>query len=326
MHAATPDAAVLDQLVAAAAAAPSIHNTQPWRFRLDPATDTIQVRAATDRELRYHDPAGRALHLSVGAAVFNLRVAVEHFGWEPVVRLLPRPADPALLAAVRLAGPRGSTGGAGRERRHDLYDAVWRRHSNRRPFSDTDVPAEQLAEITEAAGAEGTLLSFPPPAEAARVLRLTAEAELMDASDPERIAESWAWAKEGADGVPGSAFTVQDSAGRMPMRDFSARRPGHRYTRMAFEEHPLLGVLSTARDTSADWLRAGQGLEHALLVATALGLKASMFSQATEWPDLRWALRDPHHGSEHVQILIRFGHGPDGPAAPRRPVGEVLDT
>lgn len=321
MTTAALDATVLEALVAAAVAAPSIHNTQPWRFRFDPGTGTLHVRAAADRSLRHHDPTGRALHISVGAAVFNLRVAVQRFGREPVVRLLPRPSDPALLATVRLAGPHSADRRAG----HDLYDAVWRRHSSRRPFSDTAIPADDLAAIAEAAAAEGALLDFPPPAEASRVLHLTAEAELMDATDPERSAESRIWARDGSDGVPDAAFTVQDSEGRMPMRDFAAHSPGHPHTRMAFERHPRLAVLSTPHDTRADWLRAGQGLEHALLVATTLDVKASMFSQATEWPDLRWTLRDPRGGSGHVQMLIRFGYGPDGPAAPRRPVREVLE-
>ena len=98
------DAATLEKLISAAVAAPSIHNTQPWRYRLDPDTTTLEVQAVVERNLPYADPMGRALHLSVGAALFNLRVAVAHFGWEPVVRLLPHPADPCILAAVRLVG------------------------------------------------------------------------------------------------------------------------------------------------------------------------------------------------------------------------------
>ncbi|WNI14336.1 Acg family FMN-binding oxidoreductase [Actinacidiphila sp. ITFR-21] len=321
MHTTALDATTLEKLISAAVAAPSVHNTQPWRYRLDPGTATIEVRAATERALRQADPVGRALHVSVGAAVFNLRVAVAHFGWEPVVRLLPRPAEPDRLASVRLAGPP-----AGGERHGpDLYDAVWRRHSSRLPFSGRPVPPAVLTELTEAARAEGARLHLPGPAETARILRLTAEAERFAVSDPARRAESRAWVREGArDGLPGVVLGPRDAAGHLPVRDFSALRPADQRPSVPFERHPLIAVLSTTHDRRADWLRAGQALEHILLLATLRGLRASLLHQAVEWPDIRWALRDPRGGTEHVQMLIRLGYGADGPASPRRPAQDVL--
>lgn len=121
------DVPTLETLIAASVAAPSIHNTQPWRFRLDPDTVTLEIRAVAERGLRHTDPSGRALHVSVGCALFNLRVAVIHHGWEPVTRLLPRPEQPDLLATVRLAGATRLTAAP------HLYDALWRRRQQPLP-------------------------------------------------------------------------------------------------------------------------------------------------------------------------------------------------
>jgi hypothetical protein len=63
------------ELVAAATMAPSRHNSQPWRFRFDPASQTIGLYADPERMLRVSDPAGRGLHIACGAALFNLRLA-----------------------------------------------------------------------------------------------------------------------------------------------------------------------------------------------------------------------------------------------------------
>ncbi|MGW7520115.1 Acg family FMN-binding oxidoreductase [Streptomyces sp. NPDC054796] len=318
----TLDAATLETLISAAVAAPSIHNTQPWRYRLAPDTLTLSVRAATERGLRHTDPVGRALHLSVGAAVLNMRVAVAHFGWKPLVRLLPVPSEPDLLATVRLAGASRPDP----SHREDLYEAVWRRHSSRLPFTGHPVPPALRAELTEAAHSEGAALVFPGQDEVARLLALTADAESRGFQDAERRAEIRRWAYGSGPGLGiGTAAGPQDTRRKLPMRDFTGARRTAGLPSRAFERHPLLAVLSTQHDRRADWLRAGQALERVLLLATAHRLRASLLHQALEWPDLRWALGDAGVPVRHPQMLVRLGYGPPGPATPRLPADAVLD-
>jgi nitroreductase len=87
-----------ERLIEAATAAPSVHNSQPWRFVARSADRAIEIYADPARTLRRGDPRGRAVHIACGSALFNLRLAIAQAGHEPVARLLPSPRDPLLLA------------------------------------------------------------------------------------------------------------------------------------------------------------------------------------------------------------------------------------
>ncbi|MEV8099900.1 hypothetical protein [Kitasatospora sp. NPDC085879] len=318
------DAAALETLVAAAVAAPSIHNSQPWHFRLRPETSTLEVRAVGERQLPQTDPRGQALYISVGAAVFNLRVAARHLGWAPEIRLLPDPAEPDLLAAVELDRPALVTLPSTTE----LYGAIWHRHTIRTPFSGPPVPAAVLAALVAAARAEEQMLEIPGPEETERLLHLTAEAERSNTTDIGRRSESRTWIREPGGpqlGIPRSALGPQDSAGHLPVRDFSAIDPADHLPPARFEAHPCLAVLSTHQDRPVDWLRAGMALQHVLLVATVHQVRASMLHQALEWPHVRWATRDPSHGPGCVQMILRLGYGPEGAPTPRLPLTDSID-
>ncbi|GGZ20476.1 Acg family FMN-binding oxidoreductase [Streptomyces poonensis] len=310
------DATALQALLAAAVAAPSIHNTQPWRFGLDPDSRSIEVRADRRRRLPLADPDLRAQYLSVGAAVFNLRVAAEHLGWDPVVRLLPAADDPDLLATVRLAGPAADA----RLPLSHLYEAVERRHTSRMPFTGRPVPDPVVTEMIGSARAEGAHLDVPDIIGTRRLLRLTQAAEARNAVHPARAAEARTWiTAPGTDasyGIPFTALGPRDASGRMPVRDFTGRLPAPHLPALRFERHAQLALLWTSHDRREDWLRAGQALERVLLTATRSGVRTSMLHQAMEWPDLRAATA----GSRRrccPQLLIRFGYGPEGGRMPR---------
>ncbi|MFF2348681.1 Acg family FMN-binding oxidoreductase [Kitasatospora sp. NPDC058115] len=320
-------------LAAAGGAAPSLHNSQPWRFRPTPGGAGVEVLADPDRAVPLADASGAAVHIAAGAALFNLRVAAARLGREAAVRLLPDPADPRLLAVLDLSAPVAGASPAGGPFGRDLYPAIAERHSSRRPFTNRDVPEAVAAELIEAARDEGVTLAVLEEAGVRRVLEVTAEAEDRIAHDPARQAETRSWLRPDAgtaatDGLPYAALGPQDHDARVPMREFAGRPPHHEgppQPSQRFEALPQLCTLATAGDGPADWLRTGQALERVWLLATVHGLRLTVWHQAVEWPDLRWRLRDPAEGPGHVQLVLRAGYGPPGAATPRRPVEDVLD-
>uniref|UniRef100_A0AAU2AGH9 Nitroreductase family protein n=1 Tax=Streptomyces sp. NBC_00093 TaxID=2975649 RepID=A0AAU2AGH9_9ACTN len=322
------DRKTVTALVAAATAAPSMHNAQPWRFRFVATERLLLLRGDPERAMPRSDPGNRALHIGCGAALFNLRVAAAHAGLIPEVRPLPEPGDPLLFAAVQLADP------AGRPRDDDLtrlHQAIRQRHTSRHPFADKELPQEVRDELRRAATREGAQLLFAGPWHTETVLGLVDDAESRDVLDPDRRVDLDRWTRLGTeadtavDGVPEYAFGPRRRDGKAPQRDFAGRRPVADRGATTFEHAPHLGLLSTPGDTPADWLRAGQALERVLLEATSADLATSVTSHPLETSDLRPLVRDPVEGKGHVQMVLRLGYGPRGPATPRRPVGDVLD-
>src|SRR5260370_13902676 len=142
---------LLGHLIAAAARAPSVHNSQPWRFRA--GRDVIELHADRSRSLARVDPAGRETLISCGAALFGMRLAVRELGYLPDVQLLPDPRQPDLLARVRLGARMPITA-----REQQMLTAMPHRHTHRGPFTADPMPAGLLAGLPHDALAEGATL------------------------------------------------------------------------------------------------------------------------------------------------------------------------
>ncbi|RFU82286.1 nitroreductase [Streptomyces triticagri] len=330
------DADQVAEFVRAATTAPSLHNSQPWLFRYDRRREVLQVRADPSRRMAAADPSLRSLHISVGAALFNLRVAVARSGRVPETRLLPDPRDPLLSAEVHLGESLAAAADEGEPARDvrelsDLHPALLRRHTSRAPFSDERVAPALLDGLRGAALVEGTRLAFPDPFHCQTIASLAAEAEMRESDDPARRAELGRWTGDPAvgggrrrDGIPAFAFGPRPRGGGAPVRDFDPTGAGPLRESVRFEESAQLALIGTVRDRPEDWLRAGQAMERVLLRATLDGLATSVATHVLEEDGIRWAVRDPSAGLGFVQMVIRFGYGPEGPATRRRRVDEVL--
>ena len=314
------DEADLRRAAAAGIRAPSLHNSQPWAFRL--RAGAIEVLADPARQLAVADSSGWAVRLACGAATLNARLALAAQGTPAGVRLLPEPAQPELIARLEPASRRAPT-----YPERELAAAIARRHSNRAPFHPEPVPAEVRAGLIQVARAEGAWLDllvgmtalsgFAQIAQSAdRVLR-------RDAGYQAEMA-AWTHADAAPDGVPTTAGApVPEPQDLLPQRHFADRR---RAAGRDYEPEPLIAVLGSAGDGRYDQIVAGLALQRVLLTVTAAGLAASLISQPIEVPAARDRLRRALGRAGVPQIAVRIGYGTPGWAAPRRPVEEVLSS
>jgi hypothetical protein len=314
------DRQTVEHAVEAATWAPSIMNSQPWRFHAHHGS--IDVATVPERAPSVLDPRGREVHLSVGAALFNLRLALGAEGLAGVVRLAPPSHEPRVVATVRVAGPT-SLSFAERE----LFDAIPKRRTSRLPFSGEQVPYEQFDRLQEAASIEGAHLEVTTGLHRSVVVGATHDADATQRHDAALVSEVARWTVDRPEGVgiPTESLGPMARDPKAVVRDFALGQPVEGRPTAEFEETALLCVLLTSGDAPADWMRGGMALQRVLLTATVRGLSIGLLSQATEVPDLRWLVRDPASAWRHPQLVLRVGYGDRPPVSPRLPLSDVLE-
>ena len=317
------DADVVRRIVEIGCRAPSVHNTQPWRWRID--EDRIELRADRSRQLGVSDPDGRNLTISCGAALHHIQVAAAGLGRVAMVERLPDPREPDLLAVIDVGESRTATPAD-----VDLLDALDRRVTDRRRFTTWPVPAERLDDLASAAQRWGTrVLPLTGTAARATVERLVDEAIDAQALDPRFAAEQQRWiARSTVDGVPPSALPQQTHP--TERRDRFDRRVEPVPSRTVVEASDGVLAICTAHDTPLAWLDAGETLSALWIRATRAGFSVVPLSQVIEVEHTRSELiRAIFFDMAQPQLLVRIGWQevtrPPLPRTPRRPLDEVLD-
>ena len=304
----------------AAAMAPSVHNSQPWRFRA--LRDRIELQADLTRRLPATDPDDKELRLACGAALTNLRIAVEALGTRPLVTLLPR--DTSALAVVRRGGHVTPS-----DHVLDLRRAIPNRHTNRKPFRAEPVTPVQLNQLVHAAQSERSWLHpITDHAQRSRLHALVTRAHQIQLANVEFRTELEHWTGHHGDrhdGVPArAAGPTPEPQDRWVLRDFSGGHARERRPGKDFEHEPLIAVICSYYEGQLAELHAGQAMQRVLLTATTLGLSASFIAQPIEVPDCRAELRRLLGAGMNAQTILRVGHGSPVAPTPRRPVAELL--
>jgi len=313
--------------VADAVRAPSMHNTQPWRFRL--TGPAIEVLLDPSRRLPVGDPTGRAARVACGAALFNLRLALAVAGTRADVQLCPTPdvvarLTPATSATAGPATARPATARPATPAERRLHAAIPHRHSNRYPLADEPVPPGARIDLVRAADEEGGWLHVVErAAEADATTDLVREADRILRADPAYVTELRAWTGVGVtadEGVPDGAGGPEPSQHELLTRRDFGGPPAAR----AFEQQPLLAVLGASGDHPADEVMAGMALQRVLLTATDLGLASSIFTQPIDIPATRDRLRAVCRHRYPPYAVLRIGYGVAPARTRRRAVDEVI--
>ena len=295
--------------------APSVFNTQPWKWRIH--GNVVRLYADRDRQLVAYDPHGRALVLSCGAALHHVKVALAGRGYAVRIDRLPDAEDSDHLATV-VVGP-----GPGDAVDVALYPQIDRRRTERRHLSSQPVSPSLLQELVDLVqGTGAVLVPVTDPVVRHQLLTVLTDVAATRRLAPDAAAEVHQWTHRyiaAHDGVAAAELVHP-----LGFSDRPVNLPS-----LAAAAGELLLVM-TEHDGPLDWLRAGEATSAVLLAASGMGLATTPLTQGIEVEasrsHIRWHLL---HLPEHPQIVIKVGwpttdSAADVPLTARRDVHFVV--
>ena len=328
MPATMVDTAVIRDAVRLACRAPSLHNSQPWRWVLDSVA--LHLFADPDRVVRATDTSGREALMACGVVLDHFRVAMAAAGYTANVDRFPNPNNRFHVASIDFTPLDYVTDG-----HRKRANAILLRRTDRLPFGappDWDTFEAELRDTVDSDRVRIDIVPDELRPQLAEASQLTESLRLYDSSYHAEL-EWWTAAFEVSEGIPHSSLISAAESDRVDVgRTFPVTHHRERRPEVS-EDHAKVAVLSTYDDTPHSVLRCGELLSAVLLDATMAGLATCTLTHITEVPASRGIVAELiGHGGQEItpQVLIRVGRAPSiedvPPPTPRRPLSDVFEV
>ena len=293
---------------------PLSHSTPPWNFKV--VNDAIELYADKTDALPIADLDYRELIISCGTALFNLRIAIRHFGYRDVVDLLPEQNNRNLLARISLGSKR-----IAQLEENLLFRAIFKRCTSNQDFDDCLLPSSLVSELESATCSEGSWLQIMtkviPKTDYEAVINLIADGDRLNQAEHSWHHKLAQWIQldhdYSLDGIPPQTREMNQNLDVIaPL--ISRTNPSFTFAQSQSTDCPLLSpasvlmLISSKDDNPQAWIETGEALAHLLYRAKLDNVWAAFLNQPIQIPHLRSRLQRlfPEHG--YPQIMLRLGY------------------
>ena len=312
----------LRELVAAATAAASSHNTQPWKFQAHGWR--ISILPDLRRRCPAVDPDDHHLYASLGCAAENLVWAARAVGFLAHVT-----CDAERSAVIVDLEPMAGEATA-------LSQAIPARQCSRSLYDGMSLANDDLRQI-EAAGRGNGVATFliTDRRRMEQIAEFVAAGNTAQFADARWRDELLAWvrfseaeARRFGDGLYGPVMgspSVPRWLGSAFMRlGFSAAKQNRKDV-AHIRSSSAIAVVVSEQNTPCGWMEAGRCYERLALQATALDIRSAFINQPVEVAALRTQFGSfLDIGDRRPDLVVRLGRGPRMPRSFRRPVESVI--
>lgn len=304
-----PTAAQLDRILFEASLAPSPHNVQGWRFRMDGAV-LLVLADPQFRIMHELDPQQKEGAIALGAAIENLSLSAARFGLLAQVTYLSDNAHADVAASISFVDlPEGHP-----QIRRQLHKWLSARGMNRSRYRNQCIPQAQIVELQTIAREEGFTLHVLTDRNRIKALASMAgtAAQFKFTHEPTHrelyhyLRFSRADAARSRDGLPLEHFNIPAWLANIarigmawPILNICNKFGYHRalaYVQETFliRSAPAVCLLCTPQGERVDYLRGGRVLQRLWLTASKYGIAVQPHSAIA---DLGYARVGGYHTS-----------------------------
>lgn len=318
------------ELVRMATLAPSGHNTQPWKFKIE--SGAIQIYPDLTRCVPAVDPDDRELRISLGSALENLLVSTERFGYQTKTAFnLDGATEDCISISLKKigAGPVGQS---------LLFNAIPVRQCTRNEYDRKRVPIANLKKLeTAAAGAGVTPMLFTDPAAIEPMLEYVNVGNTQQMTDDTFKSEMIDWirfsdreAVEKMDGLASRASgnpSIPRWVAQLFMGSLLNPKAQNKKDDLGIRSSSGLLLFVSQKNDKVAWIETGRAYERFALLSTAMNVKNAFLNQPCEVPELRSQVQSHLNlNGAFPQLLVRFGYSQAMPRSLRRPLNQVVIT
>lgn len=312
-------------LIEAAVQAPSSHNTQPWKFRIQ--GHTILVFADPARALKVGDRHSWELYASVGAAIANLLSAAQALNLQTDVSYFPSKKDPSLIAEVVVTFSQTS---------HKIVtkplENIWNRRTNRTPYIKSKFIPQSLQQtlLKIAERNDVTLHLIQDSTQIERIGKMVSAGliEFLRRKDFREELSGWIrhdWSKQG-DGLPGYSLGMPGIVSLLaPLFIKSTAHIDEvaEGERQAVVSCNTVGVITIPRDLPIYWVKTGLTYEQIALHLHDHGYASAILTSIIESSTQRRQLTKMVGAKPSLFFRLGKPSGA-GVSVPRRPASQVI--
>ncbi len=131
----------IQKIIEAGCQAPSGSNSQPWRFEV--TNNEITIIAEPEKDHPVLNFRNRGTLFAHGALIENIKIAAEHLGYQTNTTLFPDKANLNITATISLTKASA--------RPTPLYEAIFKRTTNRKPYQPSPLSETQKEEFANIA-------------------------------------------------------------------------------------------------------------------------------------------------------------------------------